>query len=55
MSELQLLPPGPFTRQQAEVTTRRYCNISIEDDLGSHFHLVVRDSEGQMVWQAWSF
>ncbi|EOL9071543.1 DUF905 domain-containing protein [Cronobacter turicensis] len=55
MSGFQLLPPGPFTRQQAEVVTRRYCNISIEDDLGSHFHLVVRGSEGRMVWRAWSF
>ncbi|MCU6682419.1 DUF905 domain-containing protein [Leclercia sp. H6W5] len=55
MSELHLLPTGTFTRQQAEVVTRRYCNISIKDDLVSHFHLVVRDSEGRMVWRACSF
>lgn len=44
MRELQLLPPGPFTRQQADAITRRYHNISIEDDQGSHFRLVVRES-----------
>ena len=38
MSELQLLPTGPFTRQQAEAVTSRYQNISIEDDQRSHFH-----------------
>jgi hypothetical protein len=50
-----MLPPGPFTRRQAEGVTRRYHNISIEDDQGSHFRLMVRDSEGRMVWRAWCF
>jgi len=30
--ELQLLLPGPFTRQQAEAITSRYQNIAIDDD-----------------------
>lgn len=55
MSEPQWLPPGPFIRQQTEAITRRYHNIAIEDDQGSHFRLVVRDTEGRMVWRAWNF
>ena len=55
MSESQLLPSGPFTRQQADAITSRYQNVAKEDDQCSHFRLVVLDSEGRMVWRAWSF
>ncbi|MBV8044175.1 DUF905 domain-containing protein [Pluralibacter sp.] len=55
MSESHMLPPGPFTRQQADAITCRYQNIAIEDARHSHFRLVVRDSEGRMVWRAWCF
>lgn len=49
------LPPGPFTRQQAEAVAALYCNITIEDDQGSHFRLVIRDRDSQLIWRAWNF
>lgn len=54
MSQSVLLPPGPFTRQQAEAIICQYHSITIEDDQGGH-RLVVRDPEGRMIWRAWNF
>lgn len=55
MSQSVILPPGPFTRQQAEAITCQYHSITIEDDQGGHFRLVVRDPEDRMVCRAWNF
>ena len=45
MTQSVLLPPGPFTRRQAQAVTTTYSNITLEDDQGSH----------RMVWRAWNF
>jgi len=55
MPESHILPPRPFTRQQAEAVTHRYHDIAIEYDLGGHFRLVVRNPAGRMVWRARNF
>ncbi|HCA3578486.1 TPA: DUF905 family protein [Salmonella enterica subsp. enterica serovar Ball] len=55
MPELTELPDGPFTRQQAESVASQYTNVATEDDQGTHFRLVIRDSDNQLIWLAWDF
>ncbi|HDX9076782.1 DUF905 family protein [Klebsiella michiganensis] len=49
------LPPGPFSRAQAEAVVALYRNVTVEDDQGTHFRLVIRDSSGMLIWRDWSF
>ncbi|CNJ35752.1 MULTISPECIES: DUF905 domain-containing protein [Enterobacter] len=49
------LPPGPCTRLQADAVVATYQNITIEDDQGTHFRLVIRERAGQLIWRAWNF
>lgn len=50
-----LLPPGPFNRSQAEAVVATYLNVTVLDDQGTHFRLIIRDLEGQLTWRAWDF
>ena len=44
-----------ITRKQADLYTCKYSNVFIEDDQGSHFRLVVRDTDGNLIWREWDF
>ncbi|MBJ8825218.1 DUF905 family protein [Citrobacter freundii] len=33
----------------------RYLNVTVEDDLGTHFRLVISDSSGMLIWRDWNF
>lgn len=54
-SESALLSDGSFTRFDAEVLVALYSNITIEDDQGTHFRLVIRDTDGSLIWRDWNF
>ena len=44
-----------ITRKQAELYTHKFKNVFIEDDQGKHFRLVVRDTDGNLIWREWDF
>ncbi|WP_427032207.1 DUF905 domain-containing protein [Citrobacter freundii] len=55
MTEPALLPDGPFTRAEANAIAACYQNVAIEDDQQARFRLVVRDTDGRLIWRDWNF
>jgi hypothetical protein len=55
MPESPLLPPGSFTRQQAEAIICLYHNVTIEDDQNTFSSGWFATMMADMVWRAWNF
>lgn len=51
MSEPTELPDGPFSRKQGKAVEEMYTNVTIEDEQGTHFRLVIRKAV-RMLWRA---
>ena len=49
------LPTDTFTREQAEAVCSAYQNVKIEDDKGTHFRIVIRRVDGQLIERVWNF
>lgn len=49
----ELLPEGPFTREQAQAVASMYSNIFIENVRGDIFELVIRENSTLLV-RAWN-
>ncbi|EFB1628819.1 DUF905 domain-containing protein [Escherichia coli] len=47
---LLLFPEGPFSCEQVVAVTTTYSNVFTEDDLRTHFRLVIRNAGGQLRW-----
>ncbi|HIB0478691.1 TPA: DUF905 family protein [Escherichia coli] len=52
---ITFIAEGSFSREQVVAVTTVYRNVFTEDDLGTHFRLVIRNAEGQLRWRYWNF